>query len=168
MKFWPSIVPDNIIPFFSPPLVYNADGSDADPSLVINKSKRGSIESSRPFKRDSLPGRQLHGGSLIISSFPSHSAKDLCESATSIGPDFVSTIEGIYCDMAAKEWWYLCSTSLVTGCFDLTKTAMVGNVPGNAAAGTATTVNGTAIQSRDTSSGRVIPVKTYDNTVTWG
>ncbi|KAI9652386.1 MAG: hypothetical protein M1829_001661 [Trizodia sp. TS-e1964] len=104
MKFWPGIVPDAIIPFFDPPLAYNADGSDADLSLVINKARRRSIASSRPFRRNALPGRQLGAGHLIISNFDSHSAQDLCESESSIGPDFVSMAEGIYCDMAEKEW----------------------------------------------------------------
>jgi hypothetical protein len=158
MAFWPDIVPDSVVPFFSPPLLYNTDGSDVDTSLVINKPKRRSIESSRLSKRD---GRQLKPGHLVVSHFQSHSAQELCESATSIGPDFVSTTEGIFCDMAEKEWWSLCSSTITTGCFDLNKQTMVGNAPGNGR-------HETTIHSRDTATGRVIPVKSYDTSAIWG
>jgi hypothetical protein len=52
MKFWPSIVPDTVIPFFNPVLEYTDGGADLDPSAVIDQSKRSSVISSRPFKRD--------------------------------------------------------------------------------------------------------------------
>jgi hypothetical protein len=59
MKFWPSIVPDAIPPFFSPPLEYTTGGADADISKVINsgsknKRRRSTIASSRPFRRENV------------------------------------------------------------------------------------------------------------------
>jgi hypothetical protein len=63
--------------------------------------------------------------------------------------------------MAEKEWWYMCSTAIVTDCFDLTKLIMVGMIPGGEA-------NGKAVQSRGTGLGRVINFKSYDTPVTWG
>jgi hypothetical protein len=74
MKFWPSIVPGAEMPNFNPPLLYNPDGSNVGPNLVINKGKRRYIESSRPFKRsDQDP--QLGSGHLIVSNMENHSAK---------------------------------------------------------------------------------------------
>lgn len=159
MGFWPDILPDSIIPFFSPPLIYNPDGSDVDTSLVINKPKRRrSVESPRLSKRG---GRQLRPGHLIISNHQSHSAQELCESETSIGPDFVSTNESVFCDMAAKEWWPLCSSTITTSCFELNTQTMEGNNPGNRAPGK-------TVHARNTATGRVIPDKSYDTSVIWG
>ncbi|KAH9207294.1 hypothetical protein DL95DRAFT_234348, partial [Leptodontidium sp. 2 PMI_412] len=115
MKFWENITPNGLIPFFKPPLKYTDGGADANPARVIDKVKR-SIGSSRHFSRNNgnnKPGR------LIVSSMATHSAKELCESGTSVGPDFVSTTERVFCDMSEKEWWYLCSPDVLTGCFDL-------------------------------------------------
>lgn len=170
MKFYSDIVPDSLIPIFLPPLTYNTDGSDTNPKRVINKDKRSSIKSRRPLKRDVPPGGLLGDGHLIVSHFENHSAKLLCESESSIGADFVSIVEGIYCDMACKEWWPTCTTSLLTGCFDLTKKAVVGGVPGNSGHHNSTSghVNGTHVHARDAATGRVIPTKSYDTSVVWG
>jgi hypothetical protein len=65
-------------------------------------------------------------GHLIKSSHKSHSAKELCESSTSMGPDFVSIEEGFFCDMDAKKAWPLCNAEITNGCFDVQKNQMVG------------------------------------------
>jgi hypothetical protein len=165
MKFWPGIVPDAVIPFFTPPLQYNTDGSDVDPSLVINKSpKKNMINIKTKSSRSNQPkqgGRQLRPDHLIVSHFEGHSAKELCESATSIGPDFVSMNEKIFCDMATKQWWNLCSPTLATGCFDVNKQTIVGNAAVHQG-------NQATVHSTDTTTGRVIPVKSYKTSVTWG
>ncbi|KAK7446355.1 hypothetical protein VKT23_014561 [Stygiomarasmius scandens] len=64
-------------------------------------------------------------GQLIVSSDSQHSAKELCESATSYGPDFVSIPEGLYCDMGPKELYSLCSEKEKTKCFDLESKTVV-------------------------------------------
>ena len=154
MKFWDTIWGDDEIPFFRPPLTYNPDGSDTDLSKVIDKAtKRRDNRSFRHFKRDNRNNRPGH---LVISSIKTHSAKELCESQTSMGPDFVSTVEGLFCDMEVKEWWNLCSTNLTTGCFDLSSQTMKGNVAGN-----------TTVKARDGASGRVIPNKEYLTSTKW-
>ena len=56
---------------------------------------------------------------LVVSDLDGHSSKRLCESSTSWGPDFVSTVEKTYCDMCNHELWDLCSAEKTTGCFDL-------------------------------------------------
>lgn len=182
MKFWTSIVPDAIVPFFNPPLVYTDGGADSNPSRVIDKQKRSSIASSRPFKRDN---GNFKPGHLVISNIQTHSAKEVCESETSIGPDFVSTVEGIFCDTEVKEWWYLCSGSITTGCFNLHTQSMVGNAnaTGHDAIGVhhnatgvinvhhhnATSVHHNSVHSRevDGSTGRVVPAKSYKTSETW-
>ncbi|KAK7917358.1 hypothetical protein PG985_010966 [Apiospora marii] len=45
---------------------------------------------------------------LIVTYDPGHSAKELCESATSYGADTVSMAERIFCDMEKKTMYPLC------------------------------------------------------------
>ncbi|KAF2999896.1 hypothetical protein E8E13_008461 [Curvularia kusanoi] len=52
---------------------------------------------------------------LIMSNYTSHTAADLCNSATSWGPDFVG-VDGMFCDMGSKVMTPLCATESVDGC----------------------------------------------------
>ncbi|KAI9712975.1 MAG: hypothetical protein M1812_006722 [Candelaria pacifica] len=54
---------------------------------------------------------------LIASRSTQHSARDLCESETSRGPDFISHHEGLHCDMTNRELKPLCDGSNVEDCF---------------------------------------------------
>jgi hypothetical protein len=47
-------------------------------------------------------------------------------SETSMGPDFVSTVEELFCDMEEREVWPLCSTQITNGCLDMDTKAMWG------------------------------------------
>ncbi|KAF3940260.1 hypothetical protein ABW19_dt0208398 [Dactylella cylindrospora] len=60
-----------------------------------------------------MPGR------LVKSHNKRHSAKEVCESSTSRGPDFISLHEELYCDMETKHLWELCSKTITEDCFDL-------------------------------------------------
>jgi len=55
---------------------------------------------------------------LIVSSFPAHSAAELCNSTTSRGPDFVGP-DGKFCDMGTKTLYPLCSVEEVDGCVEV-------------------------------------------------
>ena len=139
MTFWPAIVADAYIPTFSPPLKYNPNGTDVDLSKVIDRNTDGYPDppSKKRLARGSMGRIAKRQGSnpdttqLIISENPLHSAKETCEHPNSYGPDFVSTVEGIYCDMSVKEWWPLCSDRITTGCFDLNAKKMRGSAPGH-------------------------------------
>ena len=63
--------------------------------------------------------RTHHGFSsrLVISSKDKHSATHLCESKRSRGPDLVSLSEGVYCDMANRRTYPLCSDKVAIDCF---------------------------------------------------
>nr|POE58656.1 hypothetical protein CFP56_68331 [Quercus suber] len=91
---------------------------------VINKR----TEAERAHARDlanSAPILRRRGGtrndtSLVTSSIPSHSAIELCESPNSSGPDFISLLEGLHCDMTTREVTPICSLhDLSDDCFDL-------------------------------------------------
>jgi hypothetical protein len=64
------------------------------------------------------PQSEKHRGQLIKSGSQYHSAKELCGSATSYGPDFVSLVENLYCDMEQKKTWPLCQNAAQNACFD--------------------------------------------------
>ena len=93
---------------------------------------------------------------LAVSDLPSYSAKEVCEYSNSLGWDFVSTVEGTYCGISAREWWYLCSDEMPAGCFDLEKQEMRGNTPGRK-----------DLQQRDILSGSDFSVKSYQSSDRW-
>ncbi|WEW57827.1 hypothetical protein PRK78_003294 [Emydomyces testavorans] len=146
MIFQPEpILPDTVIPFFKPPLSYNkaedgnSGGALASPDQGIDRKTRGypdftdmSIhDTKKRHARDAkVMGRNVQGmknnrpGHLIISNMPGNSAKELCEHPRSLGADFVSTVEGTYCDMETGKWWYLCGQEYRQNCFDLEKQAL--------------------------------------------
>ncbi|THY54923.1 hypothetical protein D6C99_03336 [Aureobasidium pullulans] len=61
---------------------------------------------------------------LIVSDLPGHSARYLCDSATSYGPDFVGN-DTMFCDMGTKSLLPLCSPDDVLDCFELDRVAQV-------------------------------------------
>ena len=128
MTFWYNFLPDNIPPFFDPPLEYTDDGADKDPKRVITRKSDlyPSKPKSRRHTRDLVKrNANLLPEHLVISDFPSHSAKEVCEDHHSLGWDFVSTSEGTYCDISVRKWWNLCSDKFLTDCFDLEKKEII-------------------------------------------
>lgn len=121
------------------------------PNDVPLKRKRYSSENSS-LRSSPTTERKREGfqcdfdGHLVISDIDAHSAKDLCMSNTSSGPGFVSTSEGLYCDMCTHELWPVCHDKVSAACFDLATQTMrlaLGN------------------QARDENSGRIVPEKTF-------
>ncbi|KAL2822688.1 hypothetical protein BDW59DRAFT_101782 [Aspergillus cavernicola] len=64
---------------------------------------------------------------LVISDSEWHSASNLCDSESSMGPDFVHTLEGFFCDMGAKVKYPLCdgASNTTASCFDLESQKLV-------------------------------------------
>lgn len=74
-----------------------------------------------------LPGRPVWTSSrLIISNLPAHSAKDLCTSPTSMGPDLVSVYENVFCDMETKTLYNICRDGVAQPCFDMDSQSVIG------------------------------------------
>jgi len=97
------------------------------------------------------PQHERHRGQLVKSGAQYHSATELCGSATSYGPDFVSLSENLYCDMEQKKTWPLCQTADQKTCFDNAANKMrLG--PGN---------------NRRDGKGIVLPRKVYNNVEQW-
>lgn len=60
-------------------------------------------------------------GHLVISNHEKHSAVHLCEHPNSRGPDFISLIEELFCDMTERIVYPLCSKAVTTACFSYNK-----------------------------------------------
>ena len=164
---------ETYIPFFNPPLeLETKDGSmtDKDPGAVFDESRWAMPEEPKPQEDDEVeihfPNRFVRRGdgnsgisgsrnftAVVISTSPRHSAKELCESPTSRGDDFVSSTENLFCDMEMKKLWPVCDTQTTSACFDTT---------------TSTMRPGKGLRGRDSRSGMVPPAKSYTKTVRWG
>ena len=71
-------------------------------------------------------GQSRFQGALVKSTMDGQSAKELCKSESSMGPDFVSIKEKRFCDMTRKKSWPLCDDETTHSCFDTKVNAMVG------------------------------------------
>lgn len=114
----------------------NASASEPGPIVQLQPSKRNAR--AKRSSSISLSAIQPLHDRLVVSNVtcPTHSARLLCESQTSAGPDFVSLPEGLFCDMADKILWPLCEYAGQESCFDLDSqtTRWPGSVVQNAEA----------------------------------
>jgi hypothetical protein len=88
-----------------------------DPNTInyFTKKKR-----TMPLRARRSPVRPEWANSeLVISDSKHHSAKRLCESDSSMGPDFAHTGESLFCDMEAKVLYAFCTEDGKTDCFDM-------------------------------------------------
>ncbi|MCJ1366312.1 hypothetical protein MMC16_005440 [Acarospora aff. strigata] len=168
-KMYEKMNSDDYIPFFSPPLEYEPKKlTDKDPKAVLDKKRWGMPKEGPNIKKadidkndkpkmarredpDKMNGRK-NFTTVIISKSENHSAKELCQSSMSRGPDFVSLEEQLFCDMDAKRTWPLCSTSKTDGCFDQTTSTMKA---------------GKGLRGRDIDTGLYVPQKSYKKTEHW-
>lgn len=119
-------------------------GKLPDDKVTGWKGKRG-VKSRRD---DPCP----HESHVVISDIDAHSAREVCDSESSHGPDFVSTTEGLFCDMCAHQLWKVCGSPDATGCFDVdTQRLRAGGNP----------------LRRDESSADALPEKAYTKVSHW-
>ncbi|PSN68557.1 hypothetical protein BS50DRAFT_520523 [Corynespora cassiicola Philippines] len=148
---------DYFLPFFNPPLEYDdnlvdknrdalfVDGDSTGPLPPKNRKRSATHHRSTLAKRHHFPGK------LVSSDKKAHSARALCESGNSLGPDFVSKAEGLFCDMSEKELWPLCDENHLSGCFNTTSHTMIA----------------ASLSRRDEATGRHIPEKDYNDVSDW-
>lgn len=67
---------------------------------------------------------------LVISHYKDHSAREVCETENSWGPDFASVAERLHCNMCTRELLGFCghAGSFDEDCFDLEKKRVVRSV----------------------------------------
>jgi hypothetical protein len=113
-------------------------------------------------KRSTLPPRARlpwMDKKLVISNIASHSATNLCNSATSWGPDFATPNEGKLCDMSSKTLYTLCSKEDVDGCVEISHNAMNGTAQQHTVA-----TRKHSVAKRTVSS----PIRSYEEASVWG
>jgi hypothetical protein len=107
---------------------------DNDPNYIITKRDPGLVDgliNGVGGLVNNITGNIFNDSRLVKSMVPTHSAVDVCESETSVGPDFVSMVDRMYCDMGKKELLPLCVPGLLGKCFSLeTTTVFLDNVLG--------------------------------------
>lgn len=130
------------IPIFHPNLeYYDTNHTDKDFSKlhtdgIIPPNPDEDKDNTPPFiptierKRSLRRHRRAIGeGELVVSHHVAHSARSLCTSLTSVGPDFVSVEEGVYCDMTHRSTFPICphTEGLESCCFNYNSTEFEGN-----------------------------------------
>ena len=151
-KMYENIGHDDVIPVYFPPLELNdknlRENTDKDPiKVALNQGIAGgdpalkipskreissnytdtplSIQTNTTDTRQTNNAGDIFDGHLIVSHHEQHSAVELCEAHYSVGPDFVSFHEEIFCDMYTKQTWPLCANS-VAGSKDKNATVALG------------------------------------------
>jgi hypothetical protein len=84
---------------------------------LIASAAGESVRQVSPWAYDEDP-EVLFKVRIISSHHTEHSSKELCASATSYGPDFVSFAENMFCDMTQKQLWPLCNEKVTKKCYD--------------------------------------------------
>ncbi|KAK5944787.1 hypothetical protein PMZ80_001987 [Knufia obscura] len=162
---------------FAHPDDCHPSGPSAEENLKLNDPVDATRRRRGLRRRQEITAR-IMPDDLRISSFPEHSAKQLCEDAVSEGPDFVSLTEGLFCDMSTldnrKQLYPLCSTSLETNCFEMDTYTIRGIGAGTTAPyPTNTTAAGltlgpTTAVAHVAAAVSSVPSKAYTNVQTWG
>ncbi|KAL7620434.1 hypothetical protein AAE478_009429 [Parahypoxylon ruwenzoriense] len=72
--------------------------------------------------------RNPHANRLVIDNSVEHAAKRLCESETSVGPDFLNVADGTFCRMTDKTLWPVCdgAAGAADNCFNRDLMQLVG------------------------------------------
>ncbi|KAL2062375.1 hypothetical protein VTL71DRAFT_6641 [Oculimacula yallundae] len=75
-------------------------------------------------ERSISPRSPCEENHLVVSNYEGHSARKLCENVNSMGPDFVSRTEQLFCDMCTRTVWPLCAKVASVNCFDMDKSKL--------------------------------------------
>ncbi|KAF7556137.1 hypothetical protein G7Z17_g1655 [Cylindrodendrum hubeiense] len=123
----------------APFTTYTTPDPDTITFWTINNKRDETAKSTAKSRRQSswIPrGRGSHGvvarnesssdpsssdrfaNHLVLDDDPEHTTATLCESRSSVGPDFVNQAEGQFCRMSDKTVWPICSTDIQDDCFN--------------------------------------------------
>ncbi|OJJ52389.1 hypothetical protein ASPSYDRAFT_164879 [Aspergillus sydowii CBS 593.65] len=100
------------------------DPSDINFWTDASKARRDMNISKRRNRVRQVPRVAWAAEQLVVSNSTHHSAQRLCDSDTSMGPDFVHLAENYFCDMGTKTKYPLCgesteSATVTDSCFDI-------------------------------------------------
>ncbi len=89
--------------------------------MICTRDESSARLRSTERKKAKPTGKRFMAGRLVISEHRGQSAKEVCESRSSAGPDFYSAEEKLFCDMETKKLYPACGQSTDnTICFDVT------------------------------------------------
>ena len=94
----------------TPPGLWNNSDAVGDSTDILNDGT--SVDPQKAKRRLARRSGSAAFTHLIASTHETHSARELCESGASHGPDFVSFSEGFFCDMDTKTHWPLCTGAM--------------------------------------------------------
>jgi hypothetical protein len=110
----------------------------------------------------------IHAGRLVVTALPFHSAVELCDDVYSLGPDIVSMVENMYCDMSEKRLWPVCAGDTTSYCFHMgSQTVKGSDIYYHTWANTSTTFGG-AVSLAAGNSHAPVPAKSYTTVDSWG
>jgi hypothetical protein len=133
-----------------PPEKRQRQKSNQNAASIFKRERQPPVLERSIGKRAEEPHNWCQESQLVISEHDSHSAIQVCESQSSWGPDFISIVEGVYCDMCKRQYYPLCGGGKEsTTCFDLENRQL--SLPAR-------------WWRRDD---RVVPVNRYDNVRHW-
>ena len=164
-------------------------GASFDMNLEMQNFTRRGIQSATKDQRedpartddmvDKIKKRQtIHANRLVVSKIVGHSAIELCNSITSLGPDLVSMMEGMFCDMSEKQLWPVCVEDDESYCFDMAMQIVRASVatsgtnrgPDVSVTHTESSANaGTVVKvgTREYVLDFAVPLKAYTDVSTW-
>lgn len=88
------------------------------PIISLKDKRRTSFPSRDGFPSADHPLQKRFAGMLVKSRDISQSAVRVCKSQGSVGPDFFSEHEQMFCDMTTRTLYPACTAKLKIGCFD--------------------------------------------------
>ncbi|KAF2871057.1 hypothetical protein BDV95DRAFT_494990 [Massariosphaeria phaeospora] len=180
MVFWPQDRHGVDFETFQPRLEYNSTGAIINANDTIDnfaecrdhdkgcRQERGYPDGTTLWWREGenkkrnhprdfaeLPNSNPYPDHITVSHMEGHSARELCESLTSRGADFIAINgkEKLFCDMAKKQLFDVCDAEVTTACFDY-ETMAFRDV-------------GAKIRKRDLSYGDTIPERSYMTNEVW-
>ena len=102
-------------------ITYATKGATKEATSEKHKRRAAAAAASALRRRNAWVAEEL-----VVSDSKSHSAQRLCESESSMGPDFVHTEEGLFCDMATKTLYEFCTEDKTEACYNPDTQAVVG------------------------------------------
>lgn len=91
------------------------------------RQRKEPVLDRRVEKRHEEAHRWCQEHHLVVSEHAAHSAVEVCESASSWGPDFAAVAEGVFCDMCSRRLYPLCGPGGGTGSANGTTTTATAN-----------------------------------------
>jgi hypothetical protein len=150
------------------------------PNVLVPRSET-SLQERQAATRVYVRKRQaIHADRLIITSLSYHSAVELCDSPYSLGPDMVSTLEDMFCDMSEKRLWPVCNYATASYCFDMTSQTVRGSdvsslknattpLWSNSTIGSSSPGLAVSLLAGDSATTNpVVPLKSYTTVNSWG